>query len=119
MSEIKPGTICHIEIPAPKLKKAKAFYTKLFGWDCSKQMGPKYCFFTDGVMGGALDADAKPSKKGAVLVIAVPDIDKKLKEIKKAGGKLVKAKTEIEGHNAWYAYFQDPNGNKLGLYASK
>jgi len=120
MAKIKPGSICHIEIAAPNLKKAKSFYTKLFGWDCTRAMGPTYCMFIDagGQLGGALDADAKPSKAGAVLVIEVDDIDKKLAAIKKAGGKTAKPKTEIGGGHGFYAYFIDPNGNKLGLHSS-
>ena len=116
--KLKLGMICHIEIPAPNLKKAKSFYSKLFGWDCSRAMGPTYCFWNDGHVGGALDADAKPSKAGAILVIEVEDIDKKLAAIKKAGGKTLKPKTEIGGGHGHFAYFADPNGNKLGLHSA-
>jgi predicted enzyme related to lactoylglutathione lyase len=114
----KIGTICHIEIPAPKMKKTKSFYTKLFGWDCTREMGPKYCMFMDGSMGGGFDATAKPTTRGTVLVIEVADIDKSLKDIKKAGGKVIKGKTEIGGGHGFFAYFNDPNGNRMGLHSS-
>jgi len=118
MARIKAGTICHIEIPAPKFKKSRSFYSKLFGWDTSRSMGPTYCFFSDGTIGGALDADAKPSRSGVILVMETGDIDKKLRQIRKAGGKVVKPKTAIGGGHGHYAYFHDPNGNIMGLHSS-
>ena len=66
---------------------------------------------------GALDTDARPSRDGAILVLYCEDIDAKLGEIEKAGGKTVKGKTQIPGHGAHYAYFEDPAGNRMGLYA--
>ncbi len=120
MPKMKPGQVCHVEIPAPNMKKAKTFYTKLFGWDCSREMGPTYCLFVDpsGQFGGGFDSDAKPTKNGAVLFIEVADIDKSLAAIKKAGGKVAKAKTEIGGGHGHFAYFNDPNGNRLGLHSA-
>ena len=62
MAEIKNGQICHIEIPAPNMKKTRKFYEKLFGWKTGPEMGKTYCMFFDGAMGGGFDSTAKPSK---------------------------------------------------------
>lgn len=115
--KLKLGMICHIEIPAPNLKKAKAFYSKLFGWDCSRAMGPTYCFWNDGHVGGALDADAKPSKAGTVLVIEVDDIDKKLVAIKKAGAKHSRPRPKSAAATATTPTFWTPTATRWACTA--
>lgn len=118
MARIKEGTICHIELPAPDIKKACSFYEKCFGWKTGPAMGPSYVMFTYDGGGGAFDADLKPATGGPILIIEADDIDSKLKQITKAGGAIVKEKTEIGGGHGWYAYFTDPCGNKMGVHQS-
>jgi uncharacterized protein len=115
--DYKLGNICHIEIAAGNIGKSKDFYGKLFGWTF-KPMADTYELFNAGNVGGALDTDAKPSQ-GNVLVLYCEDINAKLAEIERAGGKTTKGKTEIPGHNAYYAYFEDLAGNRMGLFATK
>jgi len=114
--ELKTGSICHVEVPAPDLAKAKAFYEGVFGWE-TQPMGETYLLFSAGPDGGGLDADAPVGDGGAVLVLAVPDIDEKLAEIEAAGGSALSGKTEIGGGHGFYAYFRDPNGNKMGVWS--
>ncbi len=113
--EFQVGDIVHIEIPAPDIGKAKAFYGKVFNWTFSP-MDERYEFWDSGRMQGAFDADAKPHTHGTVLVLACKDVDEKLKEVEEAGGKIVQATTAIGGDHGWYAYFEDPNGNRLGVW---
>jgi predicted enzyme related to lactoylglutathione lyase len=55
-------------------------------------------------------------KKGQVNVyIEVEDIDAKLKEIKKARGKVIVKKTEIPGMG-WFAQFATPDACFLSLW---
>lgn len=110
------GNICHIEIAGGDLAKSQAFYSALFGWTF-EPAGETYLFFDAGNNQGALDSDLSPSHGGVVLVLACADVDAKLAEIKAAGGKVLKEKTSIAGHNSHYAYFEDPAGNKLGVWA--
>lgn len=116
--DYKLGNVCHIEIAAGNMGKAKDFYGKLFGWTF-KPMADTYEFFDAGNVQGALDCDSKPGKDGTVLVLYCDDIDAKLREIESAGGKTTRGKTEIPGHNAYYAYFEDLAGNRMGLFATK
>ena len=58
----------------------------------------------------------KMPKKGQVNVyIEVEDIDAKLKEIKKARGKVIVKKTEIPSMG-WFAQFTTPDGCLLSLW---
>ena len=114
----KPAEICHINIPAPDLAKAKAFYTKVFGWKYTPMRGmDRYAFWSAGEVSGGFDADVKPAKKGVTLFLAVADIAAALKKIEFSGGKAVQAKTAIPGNYGFMATFLDPNGNGMGLWS--
>ncbi len=112
--------ITHIEIPAPDLKKAADFYSKVFGWEVFIEPDNNYAMFKFSEnAGGGLDANAKPAPEGSGpgLVINVEDIPSKLGEIAKAGGKVVQEKTEIPGGYGFYARFTDPNGNYMQVHS--
>jgi predicted enzyme related to lactoylglutathione lyase len=114
--EMKMGSICHIEIPAPDLAKAMTFYATVFGWETQAFSGG-YAIFRDGVTGGGLDKGMPVGAGGAVPVIACEDIPEKMAEIEAAGGAEVQGKTEIGGGMGYYAYFRDPNGNRMGIWS--
>jgi predicted enzyme related to lactoylglutathione lyase len=108
--------IVHVEIPVTDLNKAKTFYSKLFGWkiDISPEMN--YALFDTGTPpNGGFSKALKTGTDGYLLHIMVDDIEKKLKEIEKAGGKTVMKKTEIPQFG-WYATFKDIFGNILGIF---
>jgi len=111
------NAIVHIEIPATDLKKAKEFYSKVFGWKVDvmpPEMG--YALFETGAPpGGGFNKVDKVREGGCLFYICVDDIEKKLKEIEKAGGKTVEKKTEIP-QTGWEAKFKDVFGNVLGLF---
>jgi uncharacterized protein len=111
--------ICHIEIPAPDMAKAKAFYTKVFGWTVEQPPGFEgYALWRSEGVSGGFDSSAKPAKRGGPrLYLAVPDIPRKLKQIGKAGGKITKGKTEIGGGFGFFASFLDPNGNPMCVWS--
>lgn len=116
----KTAEICHINIPAPDLAKANAFYTKVFGWKSRPMRGmDRYAFWSAGDVSGGFDADAKPSRGGVTLYLAVADIPAAFKKIVRAGGKAVRAKTEIPGGMGFLATFDDPSGNRMGLWSKK
>jgi predicted enzyme related to lactoylglutathione lyase len=53
-----------------------------------------------------------PSSTGKIAA----DIEVALKKRVALGGKALSPKTEIPGMG-WFAFFADPNGNRLGLFA--
>jgi predicted enzyme related to lactoylglutathione lyase len=108
----------HIEIPTRDLKRAKAFYGKLFGWTF-RDYGKDYVLFEvsgDGVGGGITRVKKVPTRAAVNAYIQVDDIDATLRAIKKARGKVLKPRTEIgQGMGSW-ACFADNQGAVLFLW---
>jgi predicted enzyme related to lactoylglutathione lyase len=107
----------HVEIPTTNLKKAQKFYGNLFGWTFQEIPDMDYVLFkTERHPHGGFYLVKRMPKKGQVNVyIEVQDIDSKLKEIKKARGKVVMKKTQI-GDMGWFAQFATPDGCMLCLW---
>ena len=106
--------IVHIEIPVTNIEKAKEFYSKVFGWTIKEKLG--FTLFDTGTSPpGSFSKVDKVKTGGCLFYIAVEDIEKKLKEIEKAGGKVVRKKREIsqEGRDA---LFEDVFGNVMYLF---
>ena len=58
--------IVHIEIPAPDLGAARAFYGEMFGWTFT-EAGPDYMIFNAGKdsVGGGFDRQMEPNQDEA------------------------------------------------------
>jgi len=108
--------VVHIEIPVTDFQKAKDFYSKIFRWKINYIPAMNYAMFDPGTppRGGFIKVD-KITKGGPLIYIQVDDIEKKLKEIEKAGGRTMKKKSEIP-QTGWEATFTDISGNVLGLF---
>ena len=107
----------HIEIPVPDLKRAKAFYGKVFGWTF-QDYGKEYVIFSPpggGVGGGFFRVKKAPAKPVVQAYIEVQDLEAKLAEIKKARGKVLTPKSEVP-NMGWWASFADNQGAVLFLW---
>ncbi len=109
--------IVHVEIPTRDMRRAKTFYGKVFGWTF-QDYGKDYALFSPpggGVGGGLMRVKKVPTKATVNAYIQVEDVDAKLKEIRKARGKVLKAKTEVPTMG-WWAQFADNQGAVLFLW---
>ena len=116
------GKVQHFEIPADDVPKAQAFYATVFDWEfanwpdgvveikAAREEGEV------GVIGGDIYPRSEPS--GPTIVVTVDDIEKTLAAITKAGGRALGA-IELFGNEGRYAYFEDPQGNRIGLWDTK
>lgn len=110
--------IVHIEFSAANADEAGKFYREMFDWEI--QSWPEYNYATfkpqEGLGGGFAIVDGLQYKTGDVVVyISTEDLEGDLQKIAKAGGKTLLPRTAIDD-NSWYAFFQDPFGNRVGLY---
>ena len=125
--------VVHFEMPAEDRKRMAEFYAKVFGWK-TQQLGPE---MGDYVLVGTTEVDEStmmPKSPGAInggffqrtkdnqhpsVVIAVDDIRAQMKNVEKAGGKVLGGMTpgqpdDIPGVGL-YASFIDTEGNRVGM----
>ena len=112
--------VVHVEIPAASVEAAGKFYQELFGWKISHDPELNYSMWEagNGDAYGGFPQVSEQTHAGQVLVyIASDDIEADLKRVVEMGGKVIFPKDEIP-QTGWFALFQDPTGNVLGLYTS-
>jgi len=110
--------IVHIELSATDHKKSAEFYAKVFAWKVQHIDAMNYSTFStgDNEVGGGFNPAPQNMPVGSTNVyIGTTDIDATLAEIEANGGTILRTKDEIPGMG-WFALFQDPSGNTLGLY---
>jgi uncharacterized protein len=123
-------SVVHFEIPAKDVKRASDFYSKAFGWnlnqfpnfeywsvqttDSDKNGMPK----SPGAINGGLGKKGVMAPKAVTVTINVADIDASLKNVKKLGGSQVGKKMPV-GDMGFSAYFEDTEGNLIGLWQNK
>lgn len=113
------------EIPSANFKNAKAFYENVFDWKVE-------LWGDEGAMAltTAADKDYNPTELGGInggfyqrkskddhpsFGVETESIDRTLKAIEKAGGKVVTPKHAI-GEWGFMADFADPEGNVIALW---
>jgi predicted enzyme related to lactoylglutathione lyase len=122
--------VVHFEIPADDVERAKNFYGSVFGWELqTMQMeGGDYTSVKTtpvdeqtqrptepGAINGGMFQRSEQAPSSPVITIDVDAIDDALKQIEDKGGSTVTPRTPIPGMGA-FAYFQDPEGNVVGLW---
>ena len=124
---VKQAKVTHFEVPAENMERAKKFYADVFGW---------VMFPPDPVMGyqtvgtGKVDEKFMPAELGAInggiikregamknpiVTLQVDDIDASLESVTKHGGKVTMKKMPA-GTMGFFAYFEDSEGNVMGLW---
>ena len=125
----KMNPVVHFEMPANDRKRMADFYSSVFGWQTQllgEEMG-NYVLATTiesdeygrpqkpgGINGGFFPkSDDMPAQYPSV-VIWVDDIRESMKEIEKAGGKVLGEPMEIPGVGM-YVSFMDTEDNRVSL----
>jgi len=123
-------SVVHFEIPAKDVKRASAFYSKAFGWNITQFPNFEYWSLvttasdangtptSPGSINGGLGKKGVMAPKDVTVTISVPDIDAALATVKKLGGKMSGKKMPV-GDMGLSAYFEDTEGNIIGLWQSK
>ena len=116
---VSKRNVVHVEIPAADVQAAGKFYQELFNWKLQHVPEMNYTMWEAGDgSGGGFPEVSDEAPAGKVLVyIDSDDIEADLKRVEELGGKVIHPKAEIP-QTGWYAFFQDPTGNVLGLYTS-
>ena len=107
--------ICHFEVPADDVERAKRFYQGLFDWKIEAVEGD-YNLITvgDPGPGGGMMKRMAPGQ-GITVYIAVESVDDYSKKLQSLGGKVLMPKTPVPTMG-YFAVFQDTEGNALALW---
>ena len=110
----------HLELCTPDTKKAKDFYSSLFGWS-----------FTDNDMGTMIYSTFKPSEGpgGGVFTmpgaptawlayVGVEDINASTDKAKSLGATVLNGPAEIP-NVGWFTVLKDPTGAMIALFQPK
>ena len=111
------------DIPVEDLERAMHFYAEVFAEPLQKYSMPGIegaLFPNRGVTGTLLKGDGfTPGKAGSVVYLdGGEDLDPMLRRAEQAGGKVLLPKTEIGGGRGYFAYFEDSEGNRIGLHST-
>jgi hypothetical protein len=114
-------TICHFEIPAEDIERAKKFYTELFGWKIEKYPVPmEYWMITttnekgEKAIDGGMMKRQNPQQPIAVY-IDVPSVDEYTAKVENLGGKVVLLKTAVPGVG-YFAVCLDTENNCFAIW---
>jgi predicted enzyme related to lactoylglutathione lyase len=118
--------VVHFEIPFDDGDRATAFYREVFDWGINSMPQMQYSLVTTTPTG----EDGSPTEVGGinggmlarqdpitapVITIGVADLDESLAKIEKLGGKVTRGRQPV-GDMGFAAYFQDTEGNLIGLW---
>ncbi len=118
--------IVHFEIPTDDMSRAEKFYQEAFDWK-TENWQDKYTMAYTAEIDPATHAPKEIGKINGgllmrkavtptpVLTLQVASIEEAVKKIEAAGGKVTRGKEAI-GEMGFAAYFQDSEGNILGLF---
>jgi len=113
---MKYDSLNYLELPAPDLAAAKAFYTEAFGWEFV-DYGPEYSSFESEALAGGLTPTRQPAPVGlgALVVFKADDIEASAVRIEAAGGVITTPLFDFPGGRRFH--FTDPAGNELAVWA--
>lgn len=123
--DFMPNRIVHFEIEAKDKERAKKFYSKAFNWEM-QQMGKDFSDYVvvvtgdpkepTGINGGLYQMMGRKKEVNAYrCVISVDNIEKAMKDVKAAGGKVYNKKPDNIPGVGLYAKCEDTEGNFFGI----
>jgi predicted enzyme related to lactoylglutathione lyase len=106
--------IIHFEINADNPERACEFYSKAFGWKIENLAGGPNCWLVATGAEAELGIRYRMGNWTTVNTIGVSSVDEAIRDIERAGGKMVQPKMHIPGIG-YLAYCQDTEGNIFGI----
>ena len=108
------GKLDYTEMPATgaTLDRAKAFYSRAFGWTFT-DYGPTYAAFNEGLDGG-FQADTAEAPAAPLPVLYSEELEATLAAVEAANGVILKPIFAIPGGRRFH--FRDPAGNELAVW---
>lgn len=114
--------ISWFDIPVFDLDRAMRFYAAVVAEPLQQYEIPGLegaLFPNNGVTGTLLKGEGfTPAKVGCVIYLnGGDDLAPMLSRAEQAGAKVLLSKTEISGGRGYFAYFEDSEGNRIGIHS--
>ena len=120
------GRVVHFEVPYDDAERAQSFYADVFGWGIQPMPEMQYTIVSTGpatdegmpaepgYIGGGMGQRGELLSK-PVITIAVDDVNDALERIRANGGSAIGEPIQV-GEMGIAAYFEDSEGNRMGLW---
>ncbi len=107
--------IDYVEIPVTDMKKSRAFFEELFGWEFV-EWGDEYYSFNDGRLDGGIRIAAEPAPaSGVLLVFYSDDLERDIERVKTLGGAISQEIFSFPGGRRFH--FIDPVGTEFAIWS--
>ncbi|MFD9124106.1 VOC family protein [Kitasatospora sp. NPDC059571] len=117
-TEFVPGSPCWVDLGAPDVGKAVAFYRAVFGWEATpmgEEAGDYTVFRKDGKIVAAVGALTEEGARSAWMIYyATSDAEAAAQNVERAGGTVRVAPTG--GDEGRMAQFSDPLGGQFAVW---
>lgn len=105
----------YVEIPVTDLKKAREFFSALFGWSF-QEWGDDYMSFNDGRIDGGFRRSDEPAPSSGVLVVFFSeDLERDLARVQELGATISQPIFSFPGGKRFQ--FVDPVGTEYAIWS--
>lgn len=113
------GSLIWFEVPASDMKRARKFYSDLFGWKIQQfPTMPDYWHMDTGGADASPDGGMLPrmhKNHTTTVYICVPSVTRAMARIRKLGGSICKPKTAVP-QMGYFAIAEDTEGNSFAVW---
>ena len=109
--------ICHFEIGCRDRAKTAAFYSKLFDWKMEESPNGTH-IRTGADIGGHINSLGHEPHTYTIFYVMVDDVASALAKAVSLGGRKLVGPVPLPDKTE-FAWFADPEGNTVGVYAEK
>ncbi|MDC7336415.1 VOC family protein [Streptomyces lydicus] len=120
-TDFVPGSPCWLDLGAPDVEVAAAFYRAVFGWRAEpygdQGAGGYTLFRLDGKVAaaaGPLPADR--ARSAWTLYFHTPDADETVKTVEQAGGAVLSPPADVGADDGRFARLADPQGAEFAVW---
>lgn len=118
MTTLRAGSLVHVEFASDDPGRTRRFLADVFGWEFQETpVREYYVFATPTGPGGAVTKCSEERPTGLLDYILSTDIERDLRRVEQAGGKVRRGKTEVP-NLGWWALIEEPTGTPIALFES-
>ncbi|MEV0371760.1 VOC family protein [Streptomyces sp. NPDC050636] len=120
-TDFVPGSPCWLDLGAPDVEAAAAFYQAVFDWQAApygeQESGGYSLFRLDGRVVGAVGPLTEGGARSAwTIYFNTPDADATVKAVEQAGGSVRTQPAEVASNEGRFAQLTDPQGAQFAVW---